>query len=62
MSRTHTLKNNKIDGELTSTSDPVSAAKCLSDTLATNMKLNVKRIAIEYCMIKKGNIEKSTGD
>lgn len=52
----------KIDGELTSTSDPVSAAKCLSDTLATNMKLNVKRIAIEYCMIKKGNIEKSTGD
>ena len=38
----------KIDGELTSTSDPVSAAKCLSDTLATNMKLNVKRVAIEY--------------
>ena len=26
-----------------------------------NVELNVKRIAIEYCMIKKGNIEKSTG-
>lgn len=49
----------KIDGELTSTSDPVSAAKCLSDTLATNMKLNVKRVAIEYCMIKKVILRKA---
>ena len=56
------FEEHNIDGELTSTYDPVSAAIYLSDTLATNMELNVKRIAIEYCMIKKGNIEKSTGD
>lgn len=56
------FEEHNIDGELTSVCDPVCAAEYISNTLASNMDLNVKRIALEYCMINTDNIEKSTGD
>lgn len=50
-----------IKGELTSVCDPVSAFENVSGTLASNMKLTVKRAALEYCMVRTGNVQEAEG-
>jgi hypothetical protein len=51
-----------ISGNIDSVIDLNAAAKYLNENLAGNMNLDVKRIELEYCMIKTDNIQQKNGD